>query len=98
MIWLRDRSTDTRDGENRRGVVSFPSVPYTALIWFPLSERCPSSGRLVRSPTDDNEVNSLYSKVNFLIVYGSGVEMEEIWFAEVDREIRKENCFARIDI
>ena len=99
-IRLRDRSTDTRDAENWKdlaAVVSFPSVPYTESIWFALSERYSSWGRFARSLTDAREANSFRSRVNVLMVYGSGDGVEGSWFAHADRERIDENCPERVD-
>lgn len=94
VILLRDRSRERRVGGNWKS--RFVSVVFwlTVLIPFPRRERCSNFGSAARCRRADIEVISLCSRVNVVIVLGSGHVISESWFADAVRDVKSGNRYA----
>jgi hypothetical protein len=64
---------------------------FTVLMLFPRTERCSSFGSAARCRRADIEVISLCSRVNVVMVLGSGQVISESWFADAVRDVRPGN-------
>lgn len=95
VIWLRDRSRNSRAGK-RRGVFSVSAKIVSML--FPRRESCLRFGRAARCLTDDNELISLCSSFRDVIVSESDVGRVDIWFAEADKVLSDGSWCVSVDI
>jgi hypothetical protein len=64
---------------------------FTVLMALPRTERCSRFGRAARCWRLDIEVNSLYSRVNVVMVLGSGRDISESWLADAVRDLNPGN-------
>lgn len=94
LMLLRDRSRERRVGGNwKSGVVSVVFW-FAVLMLFPRTERCSKLGSAARCRRADIEVISLCSRVNVVIVLGSGQVISESWFADAVRDVKSGNRHA----
>lgn len=95
VMLLRDISRERRVcGNWKSRIVVSVVFWFTVLMLFPRMERCSNFGSAARCRRADIEVISLCSRVNVVIVLGSGQVISVSWFADVARDVKLGNRYA----
>lgn len=88
---LCERSTERRVAGKWKSGAPFFVLSVMVLMLFPRRERCSRFGRAARWRTADNEEISLCSRVNFVMLLGSGHEAAVSRLADAVSEVSAGN-------